>query len=271
MIGAQRRVSLDAGVMQDDAVENTLGYNTLQDAAVVQVHATEDVQPLSPTNADYTISVDQVREHFRQRGLRKSKDTIQRWCRNGELDCRKQGIFNRYFTSETSLLMLEQKLLPDLIAEQTGPPEKAIQLDAGADVDNHRSVYPDAPADASACSGTQVDTSANTGERSGTKEHANLDAGASTSVSERTDAQVAELRAKANGLEAQLEQAQSTIKFLQEEIVSSRGQRGDVVKIAEQMLGTLETIAVGGRLQKPANSANEPVRYQPHMPDADRV
>ncbi|MEP6066275.1 MAG: hypothetical protein ABJ246_10595, partial [Paracoccaceae bacterium] len=223
----------------------------MQDDEAVQPHAAEDVQTPSLTDADYTISVDQVREHFRQRGLRKSKDTIQRWCRNGELDCRKQGIFNRYFTSETSLLVLEQKLLPDLIAEQTGPPEKPLPLDAGADVDNRHSVHPDAPADASACSGTQVDTSANAGERSSTKEHANLDAGASTSVSERADAQVAELRAKANGLEAQLEQAQGTIKFLQEEIVSSRGQRGDVVKIAEQMLGTLEAIAIGGRLQKP--------------------
>jgi hypothetical protein len=54
--------------------------------------------------------------------------------------------------------------------------------------------------------------------------------------------------------------------FLQEEIVSARGQRGDVVKIAEQMLGTLETMAIGGRLEKPKLATSEtqgPVRYQP--------
>jgi hypothetical protein len=119
-IGAQRRVPLHADAMQDDAAENIPQNKALQQDAALQIHTVEEPQAPLHTDADYTISVDQVREHFRQRGLTKSKDTIQRWCRHSELDCRKQGIFNRYFTTETSLLLLEQKLLPDLIAEQVG-------------------------------------------------------------------------------------------------------------------------------------------------------
>ena len=126
-----------------------------------------------------------------------------------------------------------------------------------------------APADAVASSGAQLDASANAGERSSMQEHAERDAGASSSM--QAGAQVAELRAKANGLETQLEQAQGMIKFLQEEVISARDQRGDVVKIAEQMLGTLQTIAVGGRLQRTTNSTSEPVRYQTHGSDVDSV
>ena len=102
-------------------------------------------------------------------------------------------------------------------------------------------------------------------------ENAELNAGAGTRNPHHTDAALAELRAKASGLEMQLEQAQGTIKFLQDEIISARGQRGDVVKIAEQMLGTLETIAVGGRLEKPANASARTVRYEADEVDGDRV
>ncbi len=88
---------------------------------------------------DYTISVEQVREHFRSKGLTKSKDTVQRWCRTGDLDCRKLGLLSRYFTTETSLLMLERKLLPDLIAENAGQVRSGaanVQPQADADEAN---------------------------------------------------------------------------------------------------------------------------------------
>lgn len=81
--------------------------------------------------------------------------------------------------------------------------------------------------------------------------------------SKQTDAEsnsvkVAELSAQVIGLTSQLEQAQEINQFLRDEIVSSRGQRCDVVKIAEQMLGTLETIAIGGRLERPKPQQDAP-------------
>ena len=96
--------------------ENTAQNNDMQAPA----EEYSDMQVQSPTTEDeYTISVDQVREHFKSRGLSKSKDTVQRWCRHGDLDCQKRGVFSRYFTTEVSLKKLEAKLLPDMIAEST--------------------------------------------------------------------------------------------------------------------------------------------------------
>ncbi|MEL7048469.1 MAG: hypothetical protein AAFO75_05825, partial [Pseudomonadota bacterium] len=60
--------------------------------------------PIAPTAEDYTISVEQVREHFKSKGLSKSKDTVQRWGRSGELDCQKRGVLSRYFTTEVSVV-----------------------------------------------------------------------------------------------------------------------------------------------------------------------
>ena len=63
--------------------------------------------------------------------------------------------------------------------------------------------------------------------------------------------ELAALCAEYAGLKEQLVQTKENEQFLREQIVSARGQRGDLVKIAEQMLGTLETMAVGGRLERP--------------------
>ncbi len=270
-IGAQRRMPLHEDAVQDDAGEMSPETNALQQDALVQVHAVEDLLTQSPTDADYTISVDQVREHLRQRGLTKSKDTIQRWCRNGDLDCRKQGIFNRYFTTETSLLALEKKLLPDLIAEQTGAPEGSMQADAGAGATERQGLQVNAAANSAAHNDVQADAPADEAAHSVMTENAELNAGARIRTPHHAIAELAELRAKASGLEMQLEQAQGTIKFLQDEIISARGQRGDVVKIAEQMLGTLETIAVGGRLEKPSKMRTETVRYETGEVEGDSV
>lgn len=85
------------------------------------------------------------------------------------------------------------------------------------------------------------------------------------------------MRAEIAGLKAQLATEKEASKFFREEIVSSRGQRGDVVKIAEQMLGTLETIAIGGRLERPKKqgsdmrNSGETVGYAPQSTEGDGV
>ena len=269
-------------VQQGAAPENTAQNNDLQQDAAdlggVQAHApTEEiVQPtVLPSPEDYTISVDEVRAHFRAKGVSKSKDTVQRWCRTGELDCQKRGVLGRYFTTETSLLQLEQKLLPDMIAESVGgataistqlheaaqPDDSSdAPLHAGAEEAERSSMQAHAPEHEEAQSSTQLHTPASTAARSDVQQDVHLHAG------ERGgSAEVAELRAQVKGLTSQLEQAQEINQFLRDEIVSARGQRGDVVKIAEQMLGTLETIAIGGRLERPKGESprSEPVRYSP--------
>ena len=263
LIGGQRGMPLHAPAAQNDAAENTAQNKDMQAVAAVDA----DVQlRADAASEDYTISVEQVREHFRTRGLDKSKDTVQRWCRKGDLTCQKRGVLGRYFTTEASLLALEKKLLPDMIAENagvgiavsTGTPEHAA--DASYDMQVHEADKDNESAK------KQQHAVENAAERSGMSEQVQVHPTARTDLPMREAAEVAELQAQVAGLTSQLEQVQVMNEFLKEEIVSARGQRGDVVKIAEQMLGTLETIAVGGRLEKPSaptqSSDPNPVRYQ---------
>jgi len=253
LFGARRSVPLHATVLPSDAAENTLENSTLQQDTAVEP-GVQDHTPLSTD--DYTISVQQAREHLRSKGLTKSKDTIQRWCREGDLDCQKLGVLGRYFTTETSLLSLEQKLLPDMMADGAGARAAArrgtplqpevdhqhAQRHAGVETSDHVDVPLHADADTAASDSMQQPMPSN----------------AAASKGMPRSAEVAELRAEVSGLAKQLEQAQEMNQFLREEIVSSRGQRGDVVKIAEQMLGTLETIAIGGRLERTKQPSSAP-------------
>lgn len=253
--------------------------NDLQQNAAVQPHAPAPQVPpddeVTSTPEDYTISVEQVRDYLRQKGLNKSKDTIQRWCRTGDLECRKMGLLNRFFTTEASLLALEKKLLPDMIAENAGVTSRVSTSMPQPAADANIGVQQHAGDQDTEISGMQLREGEDAGERSGTKENTMPNAAASSSTPKHAATQVAELQAQVAGLTSQLEQMQSMNEFLKEEIVSARGQRGDVVKIAEQMLGTLETIAVGGRLEKPGapaqSSGPDPVSYQQARPDQGEV
>lgn len=199
--------------------------------------ASNDLQRKAlPSPEDFTISVEQVREHFRSKGLTKSKDTVQRWCRNGDLTCQKRGVLGRYFTTETSLLELERKLLPDMIAEN-----------AGAISSIKTEVQPHAAEVAPDRSGLQVDAAEDANAYSSIQEQVQVDAPAHSGD---TNPEVARLSAEVIGLNAQLKNRDSQIEFLQEEIRSGREQRGAVVQISNRMLETLETMAIGGRLER---------------------
>lgn len=253
-IGSRRREPLHA------AVEDTVKNNEIQlyaaEGSDVQQHAL-------PSPEDFTISVEQVREHFRAKGLSKSKDTVQRWCRTGELTCRKRGVLNRYFTTEASLLELERKLLPDMIAEGAGnkPAETLVQPDAAATSEVHSSTPRREGEDAPARKETQEHTTVGVKARAA--------APATDALEETAARDVARLQAENEGLREQLKNRDGQIEFLQEEIRSSREQRGAVVQISNRMLETLETIAIGGRLERP--QPTNPVRYPSTREEESRV
>ncbi len=265
IFGQRRLEPLHSPVPQVHEPETSQETNALQPDAAV----TSDVHVDAPPKVeDYTISVEQVREHFRSKGLTKSKDTIQRWCRAGDLDCQKRGVLGRYFTTETSLLKLEQKLLPDMIAENAGA--AVVQPDAAAPGLQHSEMQVYAAEVEPARSDMQADEVVHAAANSDMAEAprpAPLHAGE----------ELATLRAENAGLKEQLKAEREVSAFFREEITSARGQRGDVVKIAEQMLGTLETIAIGGRLDRPkqqgsgANQSGDFVRYAPQGAEGDSV
>ena len=94
------------------APANTAQQSLLQDdAAPVQVHAGADTEP-----TEYTVSVDETRARLHALGIAKSKDTIQRYCREGDLDCQKLGMLRRYFATEASVNALIAKLQNDATA-----------------------------------------------------------------------------------------------------------------------------------------------------------
>lgn len=259
-LGARRTVPLHATVQHYTVVEDTAQNNDLQQVAGAPNSTTEHA---TPRPEEFTISVEQVREHFRKKGVNKSKDTVQRWCRTGELSCQKLGLLNRYFTTEASLRTLEAKLLPDMIAETAGEMKTAdsdVQQVAAARTDEDGSVQVHSPEDAAARpSMHQVETAV--------PPHA----GASNDRQDKA-ANFEGVIAENAGLREQLKSKESEIEFLREEVRAARDQRGAVVQISNRMLETLETIAIGGRLDRPkAVGGGGPVRYPSQNSDQGAV
>ena len=240
--------------LQEPNEEESLQSNDLQPDAAVSSSVQQSPFPVE----DYTISVEQVREHFRAKGLKKSKDTVQRWCRQGELDCQKRGVLGRYFATETSLLLLEKKLLPDMIAENSGAvtdERSDVQLGAAAEEAVSRSMQVHVAEDAGARSDIQADASGDVQLHAAERHSIPVETGTMG-----VDADRARLQAENEGLKAQLENRDKQIDFLQDEIRSGREQRGAVVQISNRMLETLETMAIGGRLERPNRQGSAAVQ-----------
>ncbi len=100
--------------------ENTAQPNPLQLGAgatslVRDEPLGDDIEPVLPHSelSDFSLSVEEVLVRLREVGVEKSKDTIQRYCREGDLHCLKLGMFRRYFATEASLKKLIEKFQPD--------------------------------------------------------------------------------------------------------------------------------------------------------------
>jgi hypothetical protein len=108
----------------------------------LQVHATasEKVPLLAPSDdfpRDYSVSVDEIRLLLFENGIEKSKDTIQRYCREGRLDAVKLGLLRRYFATPLSVERLLEYLRTDAIEldapELDAPASTGVQAHDGAD------------------------------------------------------------------------------------------------------------------------------------------
>jgi len=193
---------------------------------------------------DYTLSVDDARTRLIAQGIEKSPDTIQRYCRNGDLECAKLGILRRYFITEKSFEALVKKLQVDAPApdstqlHETDEPD-AVQVHEGAAPKN-----------------SNHDRTPHTAAPEGTQVHAG----------EAPEVPAAVLSAKLEAAEIQIDELQKTNAFLMEEVRDARNTRRDVTTIAERMLGTLETMVVGGRLTRRTDdnaSAARPAQADP--------
>lgn len=75
----------------------------------------------------YPLSVDDIRSKLFALGISKSKDSIQRYCREGILTCVKLGMLRKYYATENSVSALIETLENDTASSSS------VQLQEGAD------------------------------------------------------------------------------------------------------------------------------------------
>jgi hypothetical protein len=90
------------------------------DPSSMQLHAAAPSNVPLPSRADeprkdYSVSVDDIRLLLFENGIEKSKDTIQRYCREGRLDAVKLGLLRRYFATPLSVERLLEYLRTDAV------------------------------------------------------------------------------------------------------------------------------------------------------------
>ena len=102
---------------------------------------------------DYCVSVDEIRLLLFENGIEKSKDTIQRYCREGRLDAVKLGLLRRYFATSLSVDHLLEYLRTDAVevdaAELDAAASTGMQAHEGADSDESPGVHLHAAAEPS--------------------------------------------------------------------------------------------------------------------------
>ena len=111
-----------------------------------QHEAASDTMQLDAAAGDYSLSVDDIRSRLIEIDITKSKDTIQRYCREGDLHCEKFGMLRRYFATEKSVDALIEKLKTDEAA-RTGT---KVHEGARSDDDHALQVHEGAPENSSA-------------------------------------------------------------------------------------------------------------------------
>ena len=84
--------------------------------------------------------------------------------------------------------------------------------------------------------------------------------------------QLATLQAENRALREQQKRDREEIGFLREEVTFNRSLKTDLAQNSHRLLETLETMAIGGRLERPTpKQPTEPVRYQPDIRQSDEV
>jgi hypothetical protein len=212
--------------------------NDSDDASVATIAALAD-------DLKYTLTVGQAVERIiASRRQAPSARSMQRYCIEGRLAAQKiRTIFgSEWLINETSLARFIEN-------------EPVVTVDAGvANISDMTT-----PASPIAQESFEVKTATNDSDDAGVAGHESM----ATPVGERrTIAEVlienARLLAQVEGRDAIIDELREDRSFLREEVREGRRTRDDVKNIAERMLDTLKTMAVG-RLTMPTSPPQEPV------------
>ncbi|WP_299854681.1 hypothetical protein [uncultured Roseobacter sp.] len=241
----------------------------------------EPVTPISHSLDDIWLTVDEAVTRCEAQGLFRTAKTIRKWAERsfnvpeGEVvSSREDTMWGRYRWK------IEQKSLDRKIAEELSReaalPIKPVQTgsDVSADLPSEITEKPQTntsePVQTSAIKATRDDLAKQSSNKH--EPGADVRTGAHVlPVSSANSDELARLRAENEGLRSQQERDQDEIKFLREEVTFNRSLKTDFAQNSKQLLETLETLAVGGRLEKPTPPVAQPVRYRPDEVDSDRV
>ncbi len=118
-------VAVNEPEVQEDAVAQDMAQPSAYEAPLQpnagasnnlrHVDQLDETAPPLPHSerSEYIIPVEEILIRLREANIEKSKDTVQRYCREGSLDCKKLGLFKRFFATEKSLVVLLKKMQPD--------------------------------------------------------------------------------------------------------------------------------------------------------------
>lgn len=141
-------------------------------------------------------------------------------------------------------------MVADAVGEREVCVGNALQLDAAAKPPVSTSMQAHAPAKAAAPSGTQVDVQLHPA------------ASETERKSEPGETSDPNLSNEVASLRAQLKSKESEIEFLREEIRAARNERGNVVQISNRMMEALETMVIGGKVDRLNSVESNPTGTQ---------
>lgn len=214
--------------------------------------ATNFLPDLSP----YTLTIGQAIDRFSLTGCnRPSERTMQRYCQSSEIDCykitttRNGKPVTEWLVNESSLTkFIESRPSHGVATAEAGDASDARQIADTQSVKPNDMATPDPDGDA----WRRHDEAPPVEMTPDDMATPPLAGDAKTET--RTLAEVlidnARLTAELAGRDALLEQIVDDRTFLREELKEARKLRGDVREIAERTLMTLETIALGGKLNR---------------------
>lgn len=230
---------------------------------------------------DVWLTVDEAVARCEGRGLSRTAKTIRKWAERsfnlpeGEVvSDREDTLWGRY-RWKIEQKSLDRKITEELSREAalTNKPVQTganITDDMQSEITQKTPTNPSEPVQTGAINTTQDDL----GEQPSNKSERATDVRTRAHVlpvSGINSDELARLRAENEGLRNQQERDQDEIKFLREEVTFNRTLKTDFAQNSKQLLETLETLAIGGRLERPTRHAAHPVRYRPDEVEGDRV
>ncbi|WP_425092915.1 hypothetical protein [Tropicimonas sp. S265A] len=234
------------------------------------------------------LTVDEAVAHCAAQGLSRTAKTIRKWAERsfnvpeGEVVSRREDTLWGRYRWKIELKSLERKTAEELSREAENSREP-VQTGANTISAVATDIPPKTPTNPS----EHVQTSAvapaepipETPSSNMIAPRADVRTGVtSIPVSDINSNELATLRAENKELRKQQDRDQDEIRFLREEVTFNRSLKADFARNSQRLLETLETVAVGGRLERRAGSADheasEPsqaVRYREEDEEGNRV